>query len=154
MALLANFQEPVQSGDRRGSTRRSLHLNVENHRVDNGAGQVIVHDLSLTGVLLETSAPLATGETFEVDLPEAGMVEASVVWNSGEYYGCLFKRPISTTALCAAVLRGSPRTPEPPAIPSIVELIAELRSINEQVVGISSKVGEAVDRLAANEDGA
>jgi len=48
-----------------------------------GDERVTVHDLSLTGVLLETSVPMLVGAIFDIELPEIGTVEATVVWNSG-----------------------------------------------------------------------
>jgi hypothetical protein len=153
MAMRAHFEEAAESGERRGSARRALRLDLENHRGPNGAGQVTIHDLSLTGVLIETSTPLTEGETFEVDLPEAGKVEALVVWSSGEFYGCRFKQPLSTAALSAALLR-SPPVDTPPQVPRALtsDLVAELRSINEQVEKIASEVERAVDRLASKDD--
>src|SRR4051794_13317591 len=116
MAMLAHFEEPAEaSGDRRGSARRALQLEVESQ--GHGKARVTIHDLSLTGVLIETSTPLTAGEAFEVDLLQAGKVEASVVWSSGEFYGCQFTAPISTAALGAALLR-SPPDAKPPVSPT------------------------------------
>jgi PilZ domain len=152
MAMRAHFEEAAESGERRGSARRALRLDLENDRGPNGAGQATIHDLSLTGVLIETSTPLAEGETFEVDLPQAGKVEASVVWSSGEFYGCKFKSPLSTAALSAALLR-SPRV-DIPQVPRALtsDLVAELHSINEQVERIAQEVERAVGRLTSKDD--
>ena len=149
MAMVAHFEEP-EAGERRGSARRALRLAVDGHV--RGACQVTIHDLSLTGVLIETSTPLRAGETFEVDLPEAGKVEASVVWSSGEFYGCEFREPLSTAALSAALLRSPPV--DVPQVPRALTsgLMAELRTINEQVEKIASEVQRAFGRLASKED--
>jgi PilZ domain len=152
MAMLARFEEPAETGERRGSARLALRLDVEDRRGPNGAGRVMIHDLSLTGVLIETSTPLAPSETFEVDLPQVGKIETTVVWNSGEFYGCQFKEPISTAALSAALLQ-SPPLDAPPVSPTLAaDLVAELRSINEQVEKIASEVERAVGRLASKSD--
>lgn len=150
MAMVAHFEEPAEIGERRGSARRALRLAVDGRA--HGACRVTIHDLSLTGVLIETSTPLAAGETFEVDLPEAGKVEASVVWSSGEFYGCQFKEPLSTAALSAALLRSPPV--DVPQVPRVLTsgLMAELRSINEQVEKIASEVARAVARPASRKD--
>ena len=80
MAMLAYFEESAELvGDRRVSPRRALRLDVDSTGEVRGSAQVTIHDLSLTGVLIETSVPLVPGEAFEIDLPEAGKVEASVV---------------------------------------------------------------------------
>src|SRR5439155_11963875 len=100
MPMVAYFEERPPAADRRRSVRRALRL---------GAGArgelATIHDLSLTGALLETSVPMLVGATFEVELPQAGTVEASVMWNSGEFYGCQFALPISPAVLSAALLQ-------------------------------------------------
>jgi hypothetical protein len=153
MAMRAHFEEPMQSGEeRRASLRRSLRLDTQSDDVAHGAAQVTIHDLSLTGVLIETSTPLRSGETFEVDLPQTGKVEASVVWSSGEFYGCEFKKPISTAALSAALLRSPPRDSAPVSRAVADDLAAELRSINEQVERIAREVERVVGQLGGKTD--
>ena len=153
MAMRAHFEDPAETGEeRRGSARRALRLDVESNDASRGVAHVTIHDLSLTGVLIETSTPLAVGESFEVDLPEAGKIEASVVWSSGEFYGCQFATPISTAALSAALLRSPPSESPPVSSRLAANLVAELRSINEQVEKIASEVERAVGRLARKAD--
>lgn len=153
MTMLAHFEESAETGgDRRGSARRALKLDVESQGDLQGAAQVTIHDLSLTGVLIETSTPLQQGETFEVDVPGAGPVEAAVMWSSGEYYGCQFKEPISTAALSAALLRSPPRDGPPVSGGLASELVAELRHITEQVEKIAGEVDRAVGRLTGKKD--
>ena len=153
MTMLAHFEEPAETeGDRRRSARRALRLDVESTAESRGIAHVTIHDLSLTGVLIETSTPLGAGETFEVDVPGTGKIEATVVWNSGEFYGCQFQESISTAALSAALLRSPPRD-EPPVTPRLAaDLVAELRTINEQVEKIAGEVERAVGRLANKAD--
>jgi hypothetical protein len=154
MTMQAHFEEPAKIGsERRRSVRRSLRLDAENKGARHGAPQVIIHDLSLTGVLIETSTPLASGETFEVNLPQAGSAEASVVWTSGEFYGCAFKEPISTAALSAALLRSPPREITPLSPTVAADLVAELRHITEQVEKIAAEVERTIGRLANKPDG-
>jgi hypothetical protein len=65
----------------------------------------VIHDLSPGGILVETSASLRKGARLEVELPEIGATLAKVVWNSGDYFGCQFDKPIPRAALSAALLR-------------------------------------------------
>src|SRR4029453_15579109 len=153
MAMRAHFEEPMQTGEeRRASLRRSLRLDTHSDEVTHGAAQVTIHDLSLTGVLIETSTPLGSGETFEAHLPPPGKVEASVVWSSGEFYGCEFKKQISTAALSAALLRSPPRDSAPVSRAVADDLAAELRSINEQVERIRGEVERVVCQLVGKTD--
>ena len=150
MAILAHFEE--HAGDeRRASARRALRIDLRTNGPRDAEGQVTIHDLSLTGALLQTSEPLAPGEAFEVELPQAGAVEATVVWNSGEFYGCQFKQPISPAALSAALLQSRPRD-QGKSVLSGADVVSELRSINEQVEKIAAEVERAVSRLASRKD--
>jgi hypothetical protein len=106
---------------------------------------VNVLDLSLTGALIETSVPMLVGAIFEVELPEAGKVEATVVWNSGEYYGCQFELPISPAAVSAAQLQSPPRPQEAQAAP---DPVAELKELNSEIERLSLKMESALSRLS------
>jgi hypothetical protein len=151
MPMLAYFEEPSGSTDRRRSARRSLRLDI-GHAAARGS-QVSIHDLSLSGALLETSIALTVGDAFEVELPHTGSVEAVVVWNSGEFYGCQFKQPISPAALSAALLQSTPGMPnEVPAAPA--DPIAELRDLNEEIERLGHKLEEAIERLSRKKNGA
>lgn len=137
MSLLAHFQELEPNSDRRRSPRRALRLGT-----GEGGETVTVHDLSLTGALIETSVPMLVGAIFEVELPEAGKVEAEIVWNSGEYYGCQFSLPITPSTLSAALLKAQPR--DSTAIP---DPLAELRELSAEVERLAWKMDTALKRL-------
>jgi len=93
--------------NRRGAPRRQLSLGA---LLSETGGDAVVHDLSATGVLIETRANLATFEQLQLDLPEVGMTIATVMWNSGSFYGCELHKPLPQAAISAALLR-SPFTP-------------------------------------------
>ena len=100
-AALVHLTPQKQTSERRVALRRTLKLPVS----ETGSRQGIVHDLSLTGLLLETGDNLQVGERIEFDLPERGATAAIVVWNSGRYFGCQFDGRITQGAVSAAVLR-------------------------------------------------
>ena len=79
----------------------------------------MIHDLSSTGVLLQTSADLGAFDNFEIELPEVGATHAYVVWSSSDFFGCEFAKPIPRAALSAAQLRNPIAQPmaEPAAEP-------------------------------------
>jgi hypothetical protein len=105
VVLLAHLEMSGTQGNRRESDRHLLKLRVPGSTPSKIGIVVLVHDLSLTGLLIETSAELSIGADLEVDLPEAGRRQAKVVWNSGHYFGCEFHAPISSGGLSAASLR-------------------------------------------------
>lgn len=150
MPMFAHFAEQLGAADRRRSTRRALQLDVPG--APTASRQVTIHDLSLSGALLETSIALGVGENFSVELPHAGGVEAVVVWNSGEFYGCQFKAPIAPAALSAALLLSPPRAPSEAAALR-TDPVTELKQLNEQVEQLAQKVEQAIEKLSRKSDG-
>jgi hypothetical protein len=112
VVMLAHLETSRAQTDRRRSQRHILKLRAPGATLSDRAAVVLVHDLSLTGFLMETSADLSDGADLQIELPEAGMREARVVWNSGRYFGCEFHAPISKGGLSAALLK-SPTNPNP-----------------------------------------
>jgi len=94
--------ETFEADDRRSQGRRRLHLESS---LSVSGDEVLVHDISTTGVLLETAAKLQPFESLQFDLPEVGAMQAVVVWNSGPFFGCEFATPIPRAAVSAALLR-------------------------------------------------
>lgn len=107
MAIAAHLEETPRAAGKRGSARRSLMLETRGAFEGGLETNVLVHNASATGLLVESRVALEPGELLEVDLPEAGKVLASVVWASGELYGCEFERPVSPATLSAAELRSA-----------------------------------------------
>src|SRR3990170_3883059 len=98
----------------RKAHRRRLRLTSKGTTAAGSATEVLIYDLSATGLLLETSAEIPLGEGFTVEVPLAGKIPATVVWKGGNLFGCRFHKPISTAALSAAQLQ-SPIEPAAPA---------------------------------------
>lgn len=139
MPILAHFEELSQRSERRRSFRRALKIGTGG--IEDG---VTIRDLSLTGALLETSVPMLVGSTFEFELPQAGKVDATVVWTSGEYYGCQFDLPIAPSALSAALLKSQPaRAPDGEG----PDPLAELRELSNEVEMLALKMEQALKRL-------
>ena len=141
MPMLAHFEDLAAQNDRRRYLRRALKLGT-----GTGGEQVTIHDLSLTGALLETSVPMLVGAIFEIELPQAGGVEATIVWNSGEFYGCQFELPITPAVLSAALLQSQPRVAKDNGTVSI-DPLSELQELNAEVERIALKMENALARL-------
>ena len=132
MTMLARFETTEDYGNRRYSDRRLLKLQVAGVLADGPGIDVFIHDLSQSGLLIETWAKLAVGTQIEVDLPEAGKTIARVVWSTGHYFGCQFTAPIPSAALSAAVLKNPIAVPRaalqaaPAAAPIAVPIAEQL----------------------------
>lgn len=115
-SLLAHIAEPVETTDRRRTQRRTLRLDVA-ARSDTSESAVVIRDLSRTGLLIETDAAFAVGETFILVLPELGAAPARVVRNEGNSFGCEFLSPVPASAISAALLKA----PYDPAADAVAE---------------------------------
>jgi len=104
VSFAARFEDEADA-ERRDAPRRTLRLGVAGRFGDGGDSAVNVHNISATGLLIETASQLDEGEVFAVDLPEAGEQSAEVVWASAPMYGCRFAGRLSTAALSAAELQ-------------------------------------------------
>lgn len=99
----------VTNENARGRTRRELRLQIEG-QTPAGAVGVLIHNISQTGILIETAAKLDANEAIDLDLPEVGRREATVVWSRQNFHGCVFLEAISTAGVSAALLRSPPET--------------------------------------------
>ena len=98
------------SPDARGRVRRKLFLRSDTVVAGSPSTTATVHNLSETGLLIETDVELSVGDSIEVGLPRAGLKSAKVVWTDDRLFGCSFAEEISTATVSAALLRGSFRS--------------------------------------------
>lgn len=105
MVIAAHFdRSPVEPGKAR-DPRRTLRLEARGLTASGDTARVLVHNISASGLLLESEVALGRNERIDVDLPRAGTIPARIIWVSGSYYGCQFDAAISTAVLSAAQLR-------------------------------------------------
>lgn len=119
MALLARLSEP-RAGRARAAARRTLSLRVPALSAG-GTDAALIHNLSEHGLRIETQAIVQSGEIIRVELPEAGTVDARIIWSGGGFAGCRFLTPIPKSAVSAALLRSPATVPASPK-PRRVEL--------------------------------
>jgi len=114
-AIIDEFQTPE---NQRGTVRVRIYLTVPGS-VERGDGApVLIHNLSTSGMLIETQSDLAIGQKVSVTLPETAEASATVVWQSETLRGCRFDRPLARAALSAArLLTPLPRDFDPIADP-------------------------------------
>ena len=147
MSLSARFEELAGQTERRSGDRRALRLTVDANLSGSPDLAVRVHDLSETGILIETPERLAPGQSFEVLLPLTGPVEAAVVWNSGRYYGCQFSRSIPSAAVSAALLKGEAKAIPLQAVAPSSDLLSQLRSINSTIEQVGHRLDDTIGQL-------
>jgi hypothetical protein len=89
---------------------------------------------------------MLVGSSFEVDLPHAGRIEAVIVWNSGEFYGCQFELPITPATLSAALLQGESAAPGK-SRPAGDDPMSELRELTVEIERLAFQMESALRRL-------
>jgi hypothetical protein len=105
--------ESLNPGEMRGSARVKLRLSTS---LPERGEPATIHDLSATGVLIESATQLAPFDELLVELPHAGSIAATVIWASGRFMGCQFHETISKAALSAALLRNDYKQGHPELI--------------------------------------
>ena len=147
MSLLAHLEPEKGKAERRSSRRRKLRLEID-HQPPSGS-QVIIHDLSERGMLLESDAALSVGDGLDLLIPEAGSAKASIIWSSGRYFGCKFEEPLASAAVSAALLRSPPSPSDEERKRAIYNAVAELHSLARTVEQITDQVERRIDEINA-----
>jgi hypothetical protein len=151
MSLRAQLDTEPDKGERRSSRRRKLRLETEGASASSSQTQVIIHDMSEEGLLVESPIPLVPGELLEVVIPEAGTAQAEVTWDGGRFYGCKFREPISTAAVSAALLR-SPTSKSERNAEVVEKALIELEALSFAIKRVTKAVDQAIDRLNKKQD--
>lgn len=107
MPIAAHWDTPTGADQNSRAPRRRLRLEAQGSSTTGEKGLVVVHNISSTGLLVESSIALSQGERIDIDLPLVGPTQASVVWEGGGFFGCEFAAPISAAAISAAQLRAT-----------------------------------------------
>src|SRR3546814_9806289 len=82
MAIPAHLESSPPSESRRGPPRRRIRLPSHAKDADIDAN-VMIHNISATGLLVETDLALGIGDRIEIGLPHAGATAIEVIWASG-----------------------------------------------------------------------
>lgn len=107
MPIYGHFLPSASGTDKRHDARRKLSLLAPGLRHDGTGIEVQIHNISGTGLLLESDVKLAAGDRIEIELPHAGDITAVVIWASGRLFGCRFEGPVSPATLSAVELKSA-----------------------------------------------
>ncbi|MFM5917758.1 MAG: helix-turn-helix domain-containing protein [Novosphingobium sp.] len=107
MVISAHFEPLDIDSETPRPHRRRLQLEVSGALSSGTPAAVLIHNVSATGLLLETETPLGEGERIEIDLPELGPTAATIVWSDATFHGGHFDNPISAGVLSALELRSA-----------------------------------------------
>lgn len=142
MPIYGHFLPSAPGADKRLDVRRKLSLLASGLRHDGTGIEVQIHNISGTGLLLESDVKLANGDRIEIELPHAGDITAVVIWASGRLFGCQFEGPVSPATLSAVELKSAIG----PA-PELTNVIDPASSVDEDP---AASVGDAEPETLLN----
>lgn len=87
--------------------RYRLLLGVQGKLADSTCTEVVIRNLSATGMLLGVQTPVTVGAEIAIPLPIVGTMVAEVVRVDGDLVGCVFRGKLSPASL-KAVLATAP----------------------------------------------
>ncbi len=107
MPIRGQFLPSAPGAEKRLDARRKLSLVAAGVRHDGTGIEVQIHNISGTGLLIESDIELAAGDRIEIELPHAGDITAAVIWANGRLFGCQFEGPVSPATLSAVELKSA-----------------------------------------------
>lgn len=109
-----NDSDWPSENERRSETRRHLLFATSARGEDGQSQPVLVRDISARGLLLETEDGVTLDPVVEVNLPEAGDVEAHVIWQGDKLAGCRLDAHLSQPTIDAVRAKGEAAHAERP----------------------------------------
>lgn len=106
MTIMGQINVRSRTGILSGQPTRKLSLEGAVPSFKGDRETVRVNNLSRTGMLLETGAPLSIGEPLQILLPEGDYCSAIVVWANEFLFACEFERTLSTATISRIRLQG------------------------------------------------
>ena len=126
MPIHAMIEQEKDADGARGAARMHMRLETSGSLGGDRGSTVVIHNLSATGMLIETTSDLEIGQRIAVSLPETPDCTATIVWRSEALAGCRFDRPLARAALSAAQLRNPlPQDVDPAGVAADSEMLAE-----------------------------
>ena len=109
-----NESDWPSENERRSEARRHLLFATTARGGDGGTQPVLVRDISARGLLLETEEGATLDQVIAVGLPEAGDVEAHVIWQGDKLAGCRLDHHLSQATIDAVRIKGEAAHAEQP----------------------------------------
>ena len=143
MVIQAQLRRRRKSRNQRSDARRTMQLLTAGRTPDGKSTEVLIHDLSTGGFLMQTTASMALGDTIEVILPRTGAREAEIVWTGETFFGCRFLVAVPPASVSAALLKSVPSQSAGPT-----DQAALLPRFGERLTALRVGKGLSLDALA------
>lgn len=149
MRMFAHVMNADANVNRRRTARRALMLDAVAHTDADQTSEIIIHNLSQTGLLIESQAEFAVGEIFYLHLPEIGATPAQVRRKDQNSYGCEFLAPVAKVVISAALLKSAFELPDDESAQISDQKIAAARFFGEQALPINQAGTPVVYMMSA-----
>jgi hypothetical protein len=131
--------------------RKTLRLTASGTAAADDRTQVVVHDVSETGLLLECWLDLSQGEELDVVLPQLGVRRVTVAWASGRFFGCQFADMVAPESASAAAPSGMDELPNKGSPEAVSLASVQLHELSMAIERISRVLDRAMDQLSKRE---
>jgi hypothetical protein len=134
--------------DERRRSPRTLRLSAKGETGHGEEAQVVVHDISDTGLLLESKVKLEQGEELEVILPQLGARRLTVAWASGRFFGCEFAAALPADAVEPQPKNGMDAIPKQGSPEAVSMAAVQLHELSLAIERISNVLDRAMTQLS------
>ena len=105
----------IKLTERRSAKRVPLKIETRIRHSGLEHGEIMVGNLSFTGFKGETDVPLKRGDLISIDLPNIGLVRATVKWRDGRRVAGAFHGTVDVRACFRPVAAATKKPFQPPA---------------------------------------
>lgn len=138
-------------GEARSRERKTLRLSAPNVSAAGDQPQLVVHELSDTGLLLESSLPLETGEQLDLITADQETKQVRIVWACGHYFGCEFEAAGAAAEVRSARPKGMDELPKKGSPEAVTLAQHQLHELSMAIERITSVVDRAINQLGKRE---
>lgn len=149
MTIMGQINVRSRTGILSGQPTRKLSLEGATASFKGGQEAVYVNNLSRTGMLLETSAPLSVGEPLQILLPEADTCAAIIVWANETLFACDFERTLTTATISRIRLQTRNEQPQPHVNHQLPSTVAKDETLGERLKRLRRERGFSMVHFAS-----
>jgi hypothetical protein len=142
---------PPASDEPQRLARKTLRLTATGAAGADDRTHVVVHDVSETGLLLESPFELAQGEELDVILPRLGEKRVTVAWASGRFFGCQFADTAAPESDGVAAPSGMDALPGKGSPEAVSLASVQLHELSMAIERIGRILDRAMDQLSKRE---
>ena len=152
MSQFAYLEREDADGEPGNEPRKRLRLSPHDMNAPGDQAQLIVHEISDSGLLLESTLPLVEGEQLDVVMPHEGARRVTIVWACGRYFGCRFAGAGTASAVKpSAAPAGMDALPKKGSEEAVALAQVQLHELSMAIERITGVIDRAINQLSKRE---